>query len=277
MTGLAFDVVVLAAAVHAGWNALIKGSDNKLLTTILVCAGSGLVAAVMLPFLRQPAAASVPFILCSMVLQVCYYALIARAYRIGDMSYVYPIMRGAAPLLVAVATGLYSAERLTWVGYAGIGAICAGILLTALDGRPGKANAFGAALLNACFIATYTLVDGAGVRRSGAPLSYTLWLFLLTSVPLAAWAVVARRAAFLPYARRHAWVGIIGGLASVGAYAPALWAMTLTPVPVVAALRETSILFAVAISGLILKERVGPARILGAACVVAGGAILRLA
>ncbi len=268
---------MLAAAVHASWNALIKGADDTLLMTVLVCAGSGLVAAATLGFLQQPAAASVPFLLCSAVLQVGYYALVARAYRIADMSYAYPIMRGTAPLLVTLATVLFVDQPLGCAAYAGIGAICAGILVIALDAWRGRAGELGVLLLNAGVIAGYTLLDGTGVRRSGAPLAYTLWIFLLSSIPLLAWAVATRRGNFIVYARRHAGVGIAGGIASVGAYAPALWAMTRVPVPVVAALRETSILFAIAISGLILKERIGPVRAAGALCIVLGGAMLRLA
>ena len=277
MTGIVFTVVLLAAAVHAGWNAIIKGAEDKLLTTVLVSSGAGVVAAIMLPFLEAPAPASLPFLLSSSVLQVIYYSLVAHAYRAADMSQSYPVMRGTAPLLVALVSALWLGERLPLAAWTGVGAIGAGIIITAFDGRSEMGKGLVFALLNACVIAGYTLIDGAGVRRSGAPLSYTLWVFLLTAVPLALWATSSRRAAFVLYARRYGRLGLIGGIGSVASYAAALWAMTLAPVAVVAALRETSILFATGLSAFLLKERVGPARLAGAACIVVGGLMLRRA
>jgi drug/metabolite transporter (DMT)-like permease len=133
------------------------------------------------------------------------------------------------------------------------------------------------AFLNAGVIAGYTLIDGIGVRRSGAPAAYTLWIFLLGGLPLAAWAIAARRDSIVPYARRNWHFGLIGGAGTLASYGLALWAMTLAPIAVVAALRETSILFGTIISGLVLKEQVGFTRA-AAACIIAlGAAVLRLA
>jgi drug/metabolite transporter (DMT)-like permease len=133
------------------------------------------------------------------------------------------------------------------------------------------------ALINALVIASYTLVDGVGVRRSGAPAAYTLWLFLLCGTPLALWGLTVRRTSFLPYVRRYWWQGLAGGVGTSASYGLALWSMTRAPVAIVAALRETSILFGIVIAGLILKEPVGMRRVI-AACVIAGGAaLLRLA
>jgi drug/metabolite transporter (DMT)-like permease len=132
------------------------------------------------------------------------------------------------------------------------------------------------ALLNAVVIATYTLIDGAGVRRSGAPAAYTLWIFLLTGGPLMAWALAARGRALRHYAAGNWRSGLVGGMGTIASYGLALWAMTVAPVAMVAALRETAILFGVAISRLVLKERVGPARITGACVIAAGAVALRL-
>ncbi|HEY0418968.1 MAG TPA: SMR family transporter [Acetobacteraceae bacterium] len=276
MLGTVFGVVLLAAAVHAGWNAIVKGADDKLLTTITVAAAAAAVAIVALPWLPQPDRASWPFIVVSSVFQVAYFVLLANAYRVADMSRAYPVMRGTAPLLVALASAFWISESLSAMAWVGISVICFGILtLTAGSWRGGKGMSF--ALLNAVVIASYTLIDGTGVRRSGAPVAYTLWVFLLTGIPLAGWAITTRRAAFARCVGRHGHLGLIGGIGTIASYAAALWAMTIMPVAVVAALRETSILFGTAISALVLKERVSPARIAAACIITLGAAALRLA
>lgn len=131
------------------------------------------------------------------------------------------------------------------------------------------------ALLNAAVIASYTIIDGLGVRSSGSPEAYTLWIFLLTGVPLAVWALSARRETFRRYSISNWHFGLIGGAGTVASYGLALWAMTMAPVAAIAALRETSILFGAAISGLVLKERVGPPRVAAACIIAAGAAVLR--
>ena len=134
------------------------------------------------------------------------------------------------------------------------------------------------ALLNAAVIATYTLIDGAGVRRSEAPVAYVTWLFLLNALPLVGWALLARRRAFLAYVARNWRLGLVGGIGNLGSYGVALWAMTQAPVAVVAALRETSILFGMAIAGARSRRTPRPqARIAAAGLIVAGAASLRLA
>ena len=156
-------------------------------------------------------------------------------------------------------------------------AICLGIFIIALGSTLKDRRGMRLALLNALVIAGYTLIDGLGVRKSGAPAAYTLWVFLLTGVPLALWAITARRSAFVPYLGHHWRLGIAGGIGTTASYGLALWAMTVAPIAVVAALRETSILFAALIAGLVLREPIGPRRVVSA-CIIAGGAaFLRLA
>jgi drug/metabolite transporter (DMT)-like permease len=148
----------------------------------------------------------------------------------------------------------------------------------AAGNRERNSKGIALALLNAVVIAGYTLIDGLGVRHSGAPAAYTLWIFLVTGVPLAAWRVRARgRPALAQYVRRNWHFGLIGGVGTVASYGLALWAMTIAPIAVVAALRETSILFGVIISGLLLKEHVGLVRFAAACTIVLGAAVLRLA
>jgi drug/metabolite transporter (DMT)-like permease len=272
-----FAIVLFAAALHAAWNAIVKGADDKLLTTLLVNAGGATIAIVALPFLPQPAAASWPFIAGSTGLQALYMLLVARTYRLADMSLAYPLMRGTAPLLVALASSLFLSEPLSMTAWLGVAVICGGVLAMAFKavGDGGRAGV-GASLLNAAVIAGYTLIDGAGVRRSGSPAAYVLWLNLTSSAPLIAWALARRRAALVAYARRHWPAGMAGAIGTTSSYGLALWAMTQAPVPVVAALRETAIVFGAAFSGFVLRERVGATRIIAACAIAAGAAILRL-
>ena len=277
MAGTVFGALLFAALLNATWNGIVKGGDDKLLTTIMVTASAALLAALALPFLPQPARASWPFIAASTLCQVAYLALLAQAYAVADMSKVYPLMRGGAPLLVALAGALRLGEGLSLVAWLGVATMCSGIFAMALGGGRGGGRGTRLALLNSAVIASYTLVDGFGVRRSGAPLAYTLWGLLLTGLPLAGWAMVARRAAFCRAIARHGHLGLLGGIATTTSYGTALWAMTVAPIAVVAALRETSILFGVAISGLVLRERVGPTRLAAAVLIALGAAALRLA
>jgi drug/metabolite transporter (DMT)-like permease len=273
-----FAIVLFAAALHASWNAIVKGGGDKLLTTVLVTTSAAVVGAITLPALRQPDAASWPFILASCALQVAYFVLLARTYQVADMSQTYPLMRGTAPLLVAIASVLVLRTHLTATMWVGVGIICLGILGMAAGARRGNRKGVAFALANAVVIAGYTLIDGLGVRRSGAPAAYTLWIFLVSGVPFAAWALRTRgRAALAEYVRRNWHFGLIGGVGSLASYGLALWAMTVAPIAVVAALRETSILFGVIISGLLLKEHVGLARVAAACTIALGAAVLRLA
>ena len=264
-------IVLFAAILHASWNALIKAGPDKMRDSVLISAFAALIAAAILPFLPMAAAASWPFILASATIHVAYYSLVGLAYRQGDMSYAYPLMRGLPPLLVALVSGPLIGDSLPLWAWAGILCLCGGVLsLVSLRRAPAKA-----ALFNALAIAGYTIIDGIGVRRSGSPLSYTLWIFLLGAIPLVIWA--SRRGGFWAYARMRRWHGLAGGTGTLSAYALILWAMTQAPVAEVAALRETAILFGTAISALFLKEKIGWNRAVAAGMVTLGAILLRLA
>jgi len=270
-------LVLFGAALHAVWNALVKSGTDKSLDAAMVSLGGGMVGLAFLPFVPMPNPAAWPFVLTSAALQFAYFQLVAAAYRAGDIGLVYPLMRGAAPLLVALASTAWIGEPLSASAWAGVAVLCAGIFGMAADGRHGGNRAgLLLALLNAVVIAGYTVIDGLGVRRSDAPAAYTMWIFLLTGLPLAAWALLARRRAFIDYTARNWHLGLAGGIGTLASYGLALWAMTMAPVAVVAALRETSTLFGVAISGLVLKERVSTARIAAVCVIAAGAAILRM-
>ncbi len=194
------------------------------------------------------------------------------------MSRAYPLMRGLAPALVATAGTAFLGEHLRPVAWAGVALVSAGVFgMTFAYRGPASRKGTLLALLNAAVIASYTLIDGAGVRLAGSAAAYAMWLFLLNAIPLVAWAFLARRRALLAYARRNLRLGLAGGIGNLGSYGLALWAMTHAPVATVAALRETSILFGLAIAGLILGERIDPTRLAAAALIVLGAASLRLA
>jgi len=277
---MSFPVIALmmvSASLSASWNAVIKGAGNKLYMTILMTGGAGLLGALALPFMAVPARAAWPFIAASAALSVLYYAVVAKAYHVADLSQAFPVMRGSAPLLVALTSGLVLGERLSLAAWSGVGLISCGIITLAASSLGRSRKGVGFALVNAVIIASYTLIDGLGVRRSGALASYGMWIYVLTAAPLVAWAFITDRTGFGRYVGERAGLGLLGGLVAIATYSTTLWAMTVAPVAMVAALRETSILFAVLISAVVLKERVGLRR-LAMACAIAGGAMmLRLA
>lgn len=270
-------VVLFAALIHASWNAVLKTGSDTVLTTALITTAAACIAALALPFMPPPAAASWPYIVGSVALQFVYYMLLVRAYAAGDMSHTYPIMRGGAPLIVAALSASLVGEPLTPSRWLGVGLICGGVLGLAIHRGSGTTSHRAAtfyALANAAAIAGYTLVDGIGVRKSLAPVAYTLWLFLLIGVVRLISTVLLRWRELPGYLRRYWPQGLAGGVGTVSSYGLALWAMTVAPVALVAALRETSILFAALISALVLKERVTPTRLVSVILIAAGAATL---
>ncbi|WP_088278432.1 EamA family transporter [Ideonella sp. A 288] len=280
--------VLLGAVLHASWNALVKSSGDKELDTALVHFLGALVALPMALWVGPPPLAAAPFIAASLMIHIGYYIALAGAYKHGDLGLTYPIMRGTAPLLVALGSGLVLGEAPTPMAWVGILGITAGVALVGLS-HPGDAlhhrTALTYALANAMIIALYTFVDGKGVRTTvvdgHSAAAYVLLLFVLDGIPYPSivWARrdAAGRRAILAYARQRWPLAALGGAASIGSYAIALWAMTRAPVASVAALRETSVLFAAVLGTVLLKERFGMQRAIGTAVIVAGVMALRLA
>jgi drug/metabolite transporter (DMT)-like permease len=276
---LGVTLAVLGAGfLHALWNALLKSAaGDPLLDTGLIVVGSSIVCFPMLVFTPLPAPAAWPFLLSSMVIHWFYFGLLAGAYRRGDLSFAYPLMRGVAPLLVTLLGALFLGERLDGQTIFGIGLISAGIITIAwFAAGHHTVSAAAFALGNAVIIAVYTLVDGAGARVAGTPWSYVIWLSWLEGFPVLAWLLWTRGRPAADYILRRWRRAVIGGAASIGAYAIVLWAMTLAPIAIVAALREVSVVFAALMGTLFLKERFGWRRLAGAIGVAAGVAALRL-
>ena len=285
--------VLFGALLHASWNALVKSSTDKSLDTVLIHVVGSIVALPLALWLGWPQAESWPFIAASVTIHIAYYLLLTGAYQHGDLGLTYPLMRGTAPLLVALVSVATLGEHLSMAGWLGVLAVSAGVLLLGLPGRLLLANgdhdyaghqlrnkAIRFALANAVIIAIYTVIDAKGARASGNALQYVVTLFLLDGWPFAFIVLWRRGKAAEPYIRAYArkrWPVALGGaIASLGSYGIALWAMTQAPVATVAALRETSVLFAALLGAWLLKEKFTPRRVLGTLTIVAGVMALRL-
>ena len=280
--------VLCGAALHAGWNALVKSAHDKTVDTALVHFLGAIVALPLLCFVGLPRVEAAPYIAASLVIHIGYYIALAGAYEHGELGMTYPIMRGFAPLLVALASGSLLGEAPSTAAWLGIVAITVGVAMVGLA-HPGEAlhhrKALAFAFANAAIIAVYTVVDGLGVRAEvkagGNALRYVMILFVLDGLPypLLVWLrrTPAQRQQIVAYARTRWPMAALGGAASIGSYAIALWAMTKAPVASVAALRETSVLFAALLGSWLLREKFGWQRALGTAVVVLGVVSLRLA
>ncbi len=275
--------VLVGAALHASWNALVKSSGDKATDTALMHLLAALVALPLVFVVGPPRAEAWPYLLASLTIHVAYYYALVGAYRFGDLGLTYPIMRGFAPLLVAIASGTFIGESPTPYAWGGILAVTLGVTMVGLS-HPGDAlhhrKAVAFALANAVIIATYTVVDGLGVRTAGDAASYVLILVVLDGLPyplLLWWRRGAKgRVVMIEYARARWPMALVGGLASIGSYSIALWAMTRAPVASVAALRETSVLFAALLGTVLLRERFGVQRAIGTVVIVTGVMALRL-
>ena len=272
-------VVLLGAVLHAAWNTLVRRAADKFLDTVLVLGGAGLLTAVLLPALPLPATASWPYLAASVLIHVIYFALVALAYHGAELSFAYPVMRGTAPVLSAVAVALLLNEMPTPGGWLGILLVSGGVLLLATDAwRSGKLRRGPAllALANAGVIAVYTLVDGQGPPLSGHAFSYTGWMFLLTAVLMTGLALALKGRRVIDYAR-HGWQrGLLGGASTLASYGLALWAMTQAPIALVAALRETSVVFAAIMAAFFLAEPVTRLRVASIMTVTAGAVAIKI-
>ena len=266
--------VLGAAALHAGWNALLKSSQDKQLDTVAISVGAALIGIAIVPWLPQPAPASWPWLAGSAVVHILYFLFLAGAYHWGELSYTYPIMRGGGPVIVALAGTAVFGEVLGPLQTLGVALVCAGIVAFASGRAHPRATLF--ALANATVIAAYTVIDAKGVRISGSPVAYTLWFFIANGVVIYAWHG-ARRGVEVPRYLARNWNRIlVGATFTTGAYGIALWAMTQAPVALVAVLRETSVLFAAVFGALFLGEKFTRRRLLATGAVLAGLITLRL-
>lgn len=272
-------LVLLSAAMHAGWNFVVKASADRFLDFTGVVLAGGLVAACTLYWLPLPAPASWPWLASTTVIHVGYYLLLMQAYKHADLSIAYPLMRGSAPVMVALVAPL-AGDMVSSGLMLGIALVAAGIALPVGIGirRGGVSRTgLGYGFATAGVIALYTMFDGIGARLSGNAVAYTMWLFFLNAglvFVLLAWR--RGRAAFAHLQRR--WLlSLLGSVLTIGSYGIVLWAMTVASIPAVAALRETSVIFAAILGAWLLKERMGRWRIAGAMLVALGAIAIRWA
>ncbi len=266
----AVAAVLAAAAAHASWNAIAHGIKDSLAAMALVGAGGLVLAVPLLVWSSLPAPASRPYLAASVLLHVAYFALLMRCYRVGEFGQVYPLARGISPVVVTAAAWLAVGERLGWLQLAGVLLIPVGLACLVFAGRrPGRA-ALTAAAGTGLAIASYTTVDGIGVRLAGGSAGYIGWLMTLEGVACAAAALLIRRGALAGPLRVSWRAGLLGGMLSVAAYGLVLWAQTRSALALVAALRETSIIIGAVIGSLVFREPFGRPRVAATVLVVAG-------
>ena len=278
MTLLTAGLVLLAAVMHAGWNTVLKLGQGERVLTMAVVVGTGtLIAACIVPFVDAPARESWPWLGASIAIHIAYFILLNQAYRLGDLSHVYPVARGAGPLMAAAAAAVIAGEALGGLALLGVLLVSGGILSLAVGRRAGTdLAALGFALLTGVTIAAYTVTDAMGIRASGSRLGYIAWLALLDGLPFIAWALWHRRAEVPGFLRHRAGPAVLGGVMTFAAYGLVLWAYSLGAIAPVAALRETSVIIAVLIGTLFLGEPFGRRRLIAAVIVAAGAALLAL-
>ena len=280
MDPFVFGAVLVAAACHASWNALIKIRLDPFLAIVLISALAGIVALPLLFFVPVPPAAAWPWLIASVVTHVGYYIGLSSAYRLGDMGQVYPIARGTAPLMTAAGGALLLGENFSLIGWGGIVGLTSGVFLLSLRASGDLAHlnrrAVGFALFTAVTICCYSLVDGIGARTAGNAHSYALWLFVIDGAFITGIAIAWRGTGSIPEMARSWKSGLIGGVLSLVAYWIVIWAMTVAPIALVAALRETSVLFGALIAVVILKEPLRATRMVAAVLIVIGLTLIRL-
>lgn len=278
MTFGVFLAVICAALLHAGWNALIKTGANKQTAMLVMTVWQAGIGVAIVSFRPWPDIDAWPWLLGSGLIHMFYQLFLAYAYEQGDLSRVYPLARGSAPLIVLLAGLVLLPDAVRPIEYAGVATLGAGIVLMArgafTSGESRRLIPF--ALGSACATAGYTLVDGIGARISGDPLTYVSWLLILAAVTYVPAAVMLRGRSVAVASGRIWAKGLVAALASFVAYAIVVWAMTVAPIALVAALRETSILFAVLIGWLAFGDRMDRGKGIAAALIVAGVVLTRL-
>jgi drug/metabolite transporter (DMT)-like permease len=275
MSAAVFFAILFAALLHAGWNALVKTGLDRFSSILFLGLVQGAIALALLPLFGLPPKAAWPWVLAGSALHSGYKLALIRAYGHGDLSQVYPLSRGTAPLIVAIVGALFLGEAMDAARTAAVIAIAAGIMLMAGKGGLTRAG-LGWALVTAGFTAAYTLADGVGARIAGSASAFILTMIALDGLFMLAYGLAARGpagiAAMLP-----AWrSGVAAGAMSLGAYWIAIWAFTLAPLAMVAALRETSVLFAMLIAALWLKEGLSLRRWAAGGLILAGVVLMRV-
>jgi drug/metabolite transporter (DMT)-like permease len=280
MLSLTGGFVLFAAMLHASWNAILHGNRDRFLSMTWIGIAIGAVATIVIVFAPIPASASWPYLIASGLVHNVYNVSLIRSYRRNDLAMAYPIARGSSPLLVTLGAACFAHESIGPLHALGVVMISGGIIAIALQGRTMSRSGAIAALTTGAMIALYTVIDGIGVRLSNnQAVAYTAWMFVFYwLMPVL---FVARRgfvALWAPVRTAPLSVvsSVIGGLVSIAAYGIVIWALQSGAMGAVSALRETSVVFAVLIGRVFLRQAVSPARWLACIVVAAGAACLGL-
>ena len=268
------SLVLFAALLHASWNALLRGGADRLWSMTVMCLAVAIASAVIALFLAPPAEASWRYAVLSAVLHVGYNLFLVRSYAVGDLGQTYPISRGSSPILITVAASVFAGESVSLAALSGIALVSGGIISLAFKGRRLAVPSLPYALGTGCFIAAYSVTDGIGVRLSGAPMAYTVWMCALWGVLMPAVYIGMRGAGSLFTRRPGFMTAFGGGLVSLLAYGIIIYAMSGAPMGAVSALRETSVLFAALIGYFFLGETLTVRKMLACAVIAIGTIII---
>ena len=274
-----FAMVLGAALLHAAWNALVKVNTDRLIMVGIMMTSQIAIATMALPFVAFPTPQAWPFIFYSTALHTAYFSFLVLAYRYGDLSHVYPIARGVAPLIVAVVSVVIVGEVLSYPAMLAVVAVALGIMSLSLTRSAyglGESKAILYALGTGVFIAGYTIVDGLGARHAASAHSYIFWLNIFDGIPITILALYLRWGQVLTEVRRSWKPGVLAGIVSLLAYWIVLWAMTLAPLAMVSAVRETSMVFAVLFGVIFLKEKLNTARLISISITLFGVVFLKI-
>jgi drug/metabolite transporter (DMT)-like permease len=268
-----YGLVILSAIAHPIWNAMVKSSGDRLLSMVAIRATGLSLGLAALPLVEWPASQAWPWLAITAVAHFAYYGLLIRSYDIGDMSVVYPLARGLAPVLTSIVAFVVIGESLSAGQLIAVAFISLGIMALSF-GAGGSRQAVAFALATGVSVAAYSFLGGVGVRAAGTVLGFQAFLEIVTGAGMLGFALLARRGDLLPYARRHGTMGLLAGVISVVGFLAFLTAASRLPIGPVTALRETSVIFGAAIGTLVLKEGCGLRRVAASVSVVSGIAML---
>ncbi len=279
MSFFVLAAVLFGALCHATWNAIVKAQHNRSIASEVVAILAGLSGLPFIIALSPPAPESWPYLLTSSVIHIGYFALVGYAYRAADLGVAYPLTRGSAPLLTTIAALVLIGETPSTTGWLAIVAIAIGIATLSIDAlrRGGLTRSAGLAVItNAFVIMAYTMIDGLGTRHSGNSLAYTAWLITLTSLWVLILTSMRRGKKFYREAKKIWLPCLVASALILPSYGIALWAMTKAPIGLVAALRETAVLFAAVMGTYFFKEKFGPRRWIAVVAIIGGIILLKL-
>lgn len=273
-----FMAVIAAAAMHAGWNAILKIRLDPLIAVVLITGASSLIALPIAVWMGPPPAHVWPWIAGAITVHMAYYLTLTSAYRRADMGFVYPIARGGSPLLTTLFSLVLLGEPIDLQGVVGVAVVAGGVLAIAWRPRGGGFDGAALALAAACAlsIAVYSIIDGLGARATGDPHMYSAWLFLLEGPTVLCVALLRLGPGALRPITGFLGPGIAGGAMSLSAYWITIWAMTKAPIGLVSAVRESSVLFAAIIAVVVLKEKLQANRLAAAGLIVLGLVLIKL-